>query len=170
MPYNGCDKLLFKKLEGGGKMKRIIVISLFLVISALIIILPYKEYQTELMPGEGNLQVAIYKNIAWTFSGPGLWWNVSFLFVLLPLFLLLQIRQSPLTWYKKMFFILEGIFALLAAFLMFFMMISAGIWPELLVLKPMFYISMSWVILGAIASILLVTKKMYDKAAKLIYS
>lgn len=148
--------------------KRTIVIVVFAVITALIIILPYKEYQTELLPGMGNLQIAIYNNIAWIFSGFGLP-KVSFLFVLLPLLLILQISKSSFTWYKRMFFILEGIFALLAAFVMSVFMVTAEFMPELLVLKPMFYIAISWVILGAIASILLAIKRLYAKAAKFLY-
>jgi hypothetical protein len=82
-------------------MKRIIVISIFLIISALIIILPYRE-STLILLGGVTVKTSIYKDIAAIFT-KGLWTYISFLFVLLPLALLLQIRQSPLRWYKRVF-------------------------------------------------------------------
>jgi hypothetical protein len=145
-------------------MKRTIFVLLFLVISALIIILPYKEH-TPLFLGP-NVKSAIYEDIVAIFTS-GLWINVALLFVLLPLVLLLQVKRSPLTWYKKVFFILEGIFALLAAFVMLCVPLIQLL---LMVLTPIYYLSLAWVLLGAIASFLLASKKLYDKAAKLIYS
>lgn len=144
-------------------MKRTIFILLFLVISALIIILPYKEH-TPLFLGP-NVKSAIYEDIVAIFTS-GLWINVALLFVLLPLVLLLQVKRSPLTWYKKVFFILEGIFALLAAFVMLCVPLIQLL---LMVLTPIYYLSLVWVLLGGIASFLLASKKLYDKAAKLIY-
>jgi len=148
-------------------MKRIIAISLFLVISALIIILPYRE-STLILLGGVNVKRAIYQEIAAIFT-LGLWTYVAFLFVLIPLVLLLQIRQSPLTWYKRVFFLLEGIIALLAALVMSFHMFSSLFEAEV-ILTPIFYVALCWVILGVIASILLAIKKLYAKAAKFLYS
>jgi hypothetical protein len=64
------------------------------------------------------------------------------------------------------FFILEGIFALLAAFVMLCVPLIQLL---LMVLTPIYYLSLVWVLLGGIASFLLASKKLYDKAAKLIY-
>ena len=148
-------------------MKRIIVISLFLVISALIIILPYRE-STLILLGGVNVKRAIYQEIAAIFT-LGLWTYVAFLFVLLPLALLLQIRQSPLRWYQRVFFLLGGIIALFAALVIY--MSSAIPMPLVFsVNTPIFYVALYWVLLGAIASILLAIKKLYAKAAKFLYS
>jgi len=147
-------------------MKKTIILFLSLIISALIIILPYKEYPT-LFP-DSTVKIVIYKNIAAIFTD-GLWAYAAFLFVLLPSVLLIQIRRSPLTAYKKALFLLEGILALLAAFLMLVMMsINPRTLAELVIIKPMFYLSLCWVLLGAITSILLMNKKIYDKATKLL--
>ncbi len=167
MPYNGCDTLLFKKLTGGEKMKRIIVISIFVVISALIIILPYRLNTTPLAP-DLILKNAIYKDIAVIFTG-GMWGYISFLFVLLPLALLFQIRQSPLRWYQRVFFLFEGIIALFAALVMSYIM-SYSIPLEWVNKTPVFFAALCWVLLGAIASILLAIKRLYVKAAKFLYS
>src|SRR4030042_3237799 len=142
-------------------MKRIIVISIFVVISPLIVILPYRESALILLPGL-TLKESIYKNIAQIFT-EGMWTYISFLFVLLPLVLLLQVRQSPLTWYKRVFFLLEGIIALLAALVMSYQMFFS-IPFESVTFTPIFYVALCWVLLGAIASILLAIKKLYDKA------
>jgi hypothetical protein len=147
-------------------MKRIIVISIFLIISALIIILPYRE-STLILLGGVTVKTSIYKDIAAIFT-KGLWTYISFLFVLLPLALLLQIRQSPLRWYKRVFFLLEGIIALYAALVMSFYMSYELL--ESAVFTPICYVAVCWVLLGAIASILLAIKRLYTKAAKFLYS
>jgi len=145
-------------------MKRIIVISLFLVISALIVILPYEE-STSII---GTSKVSIYKDIASIFT-EGCSACIVVLFVLLPLALLLQIRQSPLRWYQRVFFLLEGIIALFAALVIY--MSSAIPMPLVFsVNTPIFYVALYWVLLGAIASILLAIKRLYVKAAKFLYS
>lgn len=150
-------------------MKRIIVISLFIVISALIVILPYRESTQILLPADLTLKDSIYKDIAAIFTSKVGWAYISFLFVLLPLALLLQIKQSPLRWYKRMFFLLEGIIALFAALVMSYIMFFS-IPFESVLFTPIFYVAVCWVLLGTIASILLAIKKLYDKAAKFLYS
>ncbi len=148
-------------------MKRIIVISIFVVISVLIVILPYRLNTTPLAP-DLILKNSIYKDIAVIFT-EGMWGYISFLFVLLPLALLLQIRQSPLRWYQRVFFLLEGIIALFAALVIY--MSSAIPMPLVFsVNTPIFYVALYWVLLGAIASILLAIKRLYVKAAKFLYS
>jgi hypothetical protein len=150
-------------------MKRIIVISLFVIITALIVILPYRESTQILLPADLTLKDSIYKDIAAIFTSKVGWTYISFLFVLLPLALLLQIKQSPLRWYKRMFFLLEGIIALFAASVMSYIM-SFSIPLESATFTPIFYAALCWVLLGAIASILLAIKKLYDKACKLMTS
>jgi hypothetical protein len=133
------------------------------------IILPYKETTDTFLGPKIIIKRAIYEDIGMIFNG--LWTHVTFLFVLLPSVLLIQIRRSPLTVYKKVLLLLEGIIALLAAFVMFiFMTLQFDVLALEWILTPVYYLSLSWVILGVIASILLTKKKMYDKAAKLLSS
>lgn len=149
-------------------MKKTILIFLSLVISALIITLPYKEYPT-LFP-DTTIKITIYREIIKIFT-PGIWTHVAFLFVLLLPVLLIQVKPSPLRVYKRALFLLEGILAFLAAFLMLIIMsISPSSLAQLVIIKPMFYLSLSWVFLAAITAILLMIKTTYDKVAKFLYS
>jgi hypothetical protein len=149
-------------------MKKTIIIILSLIISALIIVLPYKEYPM-LFP-DATSKITIYKEIIKIFT-PAIWTHVAFLFVLLPPVLLIQVGRSPLRLYKKALFFVEGIFAFLATSLMLIIMsISPSSLAQLVMIKPMFYLSLCWVLLAAIAAILLMTKKIYDKAAKILCS
>jgi hypothetical protein len=149
-------------------MKKTIIFFLSLFISAVLIVLPYKEYPT-LLPGS-NVKIVIYRHIVSIFT-EGLWAYAAFLFVLLPSVLLIQIGRSPLTVYKKALFLVEGILALLAAFLMLVMMsINPRTLAELVIIKPMFYLSLCWVLLGAITSILLAIKSIYDKIGEFLTS
>jgi len=147
-------------------MKKTVLIFLSLVISGLIIILPYKA-SVALLFG-ATYHAAIYEEIASIFK-LGLWTKVSFLFVLLPLLLLIQIRQPTLRVYKKVLFFLEGIMALLAALVMYVSM-SFNLFDVDVILTPIFYLSLSWVILGALTAILLTKKKIYEKAAQFLNS
>lgn len=149
-------------------MKKIILISLLLVISALIILLPYKEYP--LLFPDTTLKITIYEEIIKLFT-PGIWTHVAFLFVLLPPVLFLQVSLSPLKAYKKALFLAEGILAFLAVFLMLIIMsISPSSLAQLVIIKPTFYISLWWVFLAAITAILLMTKTIYDKVATFLFS
>jgi len=149
-------------------MKKTILIFLSLVISALIIALPYKEYPT-LFP-DTTIKITIYKDIATIFT-LGIWTHVAFLFVLLPPVLFIQVGPSPLRIYKRALFLAEGILAFLAAFLMLIIMsISPSALAQLVIIKPMFYLSLCWVFLAAITAILLMTKTIYDKVAKFLFS
>jgi hypothetical protein len=149
-------------------MKKTILIFLSLAISALIIALPYKEYPT-LYP-DVTITITIYGEIIKIFT-PGIWTHVAFLFVLLPPVLFLQVRPSPLRIYKRILFLAEGILAFLAAFLMLIIMsINPSALSQLVIIKPMFYLSLCWVLVGTIAAVLLMIKKIYDKAAKFLYS
>jgi hypothetical protein len=149
-------------------MKRIVLIFLSLVMSGLIIILPYKEYPT-LFP-DTTIKITIYRGITTIFT-LGIWTHVAFLFVLLPPVLFLQVRLSPLQVYKRALFLAEGILAFLAAFLMLIIMsISPSALAQLVIIKPMFYLSLCWVFLGAIIAILLMTKTIYNSVAKFLFS
>jgi len=147
-------------------MKRTALIFLSLVISALIIALPYKK-STALLFG-ATYHVAIYAQIA-ALVKLGLWTRVAFLFVLLPIFLPIQIRQPTLRVYKKVLFIAEGITALLAALVMYVSM-SFNLFEQDIILTPIFYLALSWVILGGLTAILLAKKKVYEKAANFLNS
>jgi hypothetical protein len=68
-----------------------------------------------------------------------------------------------------MFFLLEGITALFAALVMSYIMFFS-IPLVSVIFTPIFYVALCWVLLGAIASILLAIKKLYGKASKLITS
>jgi hypothetical protein len=152
----------------GGRMKKTILIFVSLVISALIIALPYKEYPT-LFP-DTTIKITIYREIIKIVT-PGIWTHVAFLFVLLPPVLFLQVRPSLLRIYKRTLFLAEGILAFLAAFLMLIIMsINPSALAQLVIIKPMFYLSLCWVLLGAIAAILLMTKTIYDNVAKFLFS
>ena len=142
-------------------MKKTIILSSALVISALIISLPYKESKA-IMLGV-TIHWAIYKDIAALFT-LGLWTHIAVLFVLLPPLLLIEVGQTPLRWYKKLLFLFEGIFAFLAALLIYFMM-SFELFEAGVILTPIFYLSLAWVIFGGIAAIVLMKKKLYEKAA-----
>jgi hypothetical protein len=73
--------------------------------------------------------------------------------------------------YKRALFLAEGILAFLAAFLMLIIMsISPSALAQLVIIKPMFYLSLCWVFLAAITAILLMTKTIYDKVAKFLFS
>ena len=149
-------------------MKSTIPIFLLLVIGAFIIALPYKEYPT-LFP-DATIKITIYREIIKIFT-PGIWTHVAFLFVLLPPVLFFQVRPSPLRMYKRALFLAEGILAFLAAFLMLIIMsISPSALAQLVIIKPMFYLSLCWVLLGAITAILLMTKTIYNKVAEFLYS
>jgi hypothetical protein len=149
-------------------MKKTILISLSLVINALIIALPYKEYPT-LFP-DVTIKITIYREIIKIFT-PGIWTHVAFLFVLLPPVLFLQVGPSPLRIYQRVLFLAEGILAFLAAFLMLIIMsINPSSLAHLVIIKPMFYLSLCWVFLAAITAILLMTKTIYDKVAKFLFS
>jgi hypothetical protein len=149
-------------------MKRIVLIFLSLVMSGLIIILPYKEYPT-LFP-DTTIKITIYKDITTIFT-LGIWTHVAFLFVLLPPVLFLQVRLSPLKVYKRALFLAEGILAFLAAFLMLIIMsIGPSALAQLVIIKPMFYLSLCWVFLGAIIAILLMTKTIYNSVAKFLFN
>jgi hypothetical protein len=149
-------------------MKKTILISLSLVISALIIALPYKEYPT-LFP-DVTIKITIYREIIKIFT-PGIWTHVAFLFVLLPPVLFLQVGPSPLRIYQRVLFLAEGILAFLAAFLMLIIMsINPSSLAHLVIIKPMFYLSLCWVFLAAMTAILLMTKTIYDKVAKFLFS
>lgn len=147
-------------------MKKTIIIFLSLIISALIIVLPYKK-SVALLFG-ATYHAAIYEQIAALFK-LGLWTRVAFLFVLLPIFLLIQIRQPTLRVYKKVLFIVEGIIALLAALVMYVSMIF-DVFEIDIILTPIFYLALSWVILGGLTAILLAKKKIYEKAANFLNS
>ncbi|MCJ7664329.1 MAG: hypothetical protein MUO24_08820 [Desulfobacterales bacterium] len=147
-------------------MKRTILIFLSLVISALIIALPYKK-SVEIFAG-ATYHVAIYAQIVALFK-LGLWTRVAFLFVLLPIFLLIQIRQPTLRVYKKVLFIVEGIIALSAALVMYVSM-SFNFFEQDMILTPIFYLALSWVIVWGLAAILLAKKKIYEKAANFLNS
>jgi hypothetical protein len=59
----------------------------------------------------------------------------------------------------------------LAAFLMLIIMsISPSALAQLVIIKPMFYLSLCWIFLGAIIAILLMTKTIYNSVAKLLFS
>ncbi len=147
-------------------MQKTILIFVLLVISALIIALPYKEYPT-LFP-DTTIKITIYKEIIKIVT-PGIWTHVAFLFVLLPPLLFIQVGPSPLRIYKRVLFLAEGILALLAAFLMLIIMsINPSALAQLVIIKPMFYLSLCWVLLGAITAIFLMTKAIYDTAAKFL--
>ncbi len=147
-------------------MKKTILIFVLLVTSALIIALPYKEYPT-LFP-DATIKITIYREIIKIVT-PGIWTHVAFLFVLLPPFLFLQVRPSPLRIYKRVFFLAEGLLAFLAAFLMLIIMsINPPAIAQLVIIKPLFYLSLCWVLLGTITSILLMTKTIYDTTAKFL--
>lgn len=149
-------------------MKKTILIFLSLVISATIIVLPYKEYPT-LFP-DTTIKITIYREIIKIFT-PGMWRHVAFLFVLLPPALLIQVGRSSLRLYKKALFFVEGIFAFLAALLMLIIMsINPSSLAQLVMIKPMFYLSLCWVLLASIAAILLMAEKVYDKAVKFLCS
>jgi hypothetical protein len=149
-------------------MKKTILIFLSLVISAFIIAVPYKEYPT-LFP-DVTIKITIYREIIKIFI-PGIWTHVAFLFVLLPPVLFLQVGPSPLRIYKRALFLAEGIVAFLAAFLMLIIMsISPSSLVHLVIIKPMFYLSLCWVLLAAMTAILLMTKTIYDKVAKSLFS
>jgi hypothetical protein len=148
-------------VSGGGRMKKTIPIFGLLVISALIIALPYKEYPT-LFP-DVTIKITIYREIIKIFT-PGIWTHVAFLFVLLPPVLFLQVGPSPLRIYKRVLFLAEGILAFLAAFLMLIIMsINPSALSHLVIIKPMFYLSLGWVLLGTITAILLMTETIYNK-------
>ncbi len=149
-------------------MKKTILISVSLVISALIIALPYKEYPT-LFP-DITIKITIYKEIIKIFS-PGIWTHVTFLFVLLPPVLFVQVGQRSLQAYKRVLFFAEGILAFFAAFLMLIIMsINPSALAQLVIIKPMFYLSLCWVLLGALTALLLMTKTIYDNVARFLFS
>jgi hypothetical protein len=149
-------------------MKKTILIFLSLIISGLIIFLPYKEYPT--FYPDTTIKITIYREIIKIFT-PGIWTHVAFLFVLLPPVLLIQVGRSPLRLYKRILFLVEAIFAFLAILLMLIIMsISPSSLAQIVIIKPMFYLSVCWVFLGAIAAILLMTKMIYDKVAKFLFS
>jgi hypothetical protein len=147
-------------------MKRALIIFLSLIISALIIVLPYKKSAALLFGAAYH--PAIYTQITALFK-LGLWTRTAFLFVLLPIFLLIQIGQSTLRVYKKVLFIVEGIIALLAALVMYVSM-SFNIFEQDIILTPIFYLALSWVIVGGLAAISLAKKKIYEKAANFLNS
>jgi len=149
-------------------MKKTILIFLSLIIGALIIALPYKEYP--LLFPDTTIKITIYREIIKIFT-PGIWTHVAFLFVLLPPVLFIQVRPSPLRIYKRALFLTEGILAFSAAFLMLIIMsISPSSLAQLVIIKPMFYLSLCWVFLGTIIAILLMTKTIYDNVAKFLFS
>ena len=149
-------------------MKKIILIFLSLVISALTIVLPYKEYPT--LSPDITIKITIYREIIKIFT-LGMWRHVAFLFVLLPPVLFLQIRPSSLKIYKRALFLIEGSAAFFAFFLMFIIMsIIPSALERIVIITPMFYLSLCWVFLGALAAILLMTKMIYDKATEFLYS
>jgi hypothetical protein len=155
-------------VSGGGRMKKTILIFLSLAISALIIVLPYKEYP--LLFPDTTLKITIYREIIKIVT-PGIWTHVAFLFVLLPPLLFIQVGPSSLRIYKRILFLVEAILALLAAFLMLIIMsISPSALAQLVIIKPMFYLSLCWVLLGAIIAILFMTKTIYDSVAKFFFS
>jgi hypothetical protein len=142
-------------------MKKIIPIIGLLAVSALIIALPYKEYPT-LFP-DVTIKVSIYREIIKIFT-PGIWTHVAFLFVLLPPVLFLQIGPLPLRTYKRVVFFAEGVLAFMAAFLMLIIMsINPSVLSQLVIIKPMFYLALCWVLAGTITAFLLMTKTIYNK-------
>jgi hypothetical protein len=154
-------------IHGGGEgMKRTILIFLSLIITVLIVALPYKK-SVALLFG-ATYHAAIYEQIATLFK-LGLWTRVAFLFVLLPIFLLIQIGQPTLRVYKKVLFIVEGIIALLAALVMYVSM-SFELFELDMILTPIFYLALSWVIVGGLTAIFLAKKKIYEKAANFLNS
>jgi hypothetical protein len=50
------------------------------------------------------------------------------------------------------------------------MSISPSSLAQLVIIKPMFYLSLCWVFLGTIIAILLMTKTIYDNVAKFLFS
>jgi hypothetical protein len=144
-------------------MKKTITIIGLLAISALVIALPYKEYPT--FYPDVTIKISIYREIIKIFT-PGIWTHVAFLFVLLPPVLFLQIGPSPLRIYKRVLFFAEGVLAFLAAFLMLIIMsINPLALSQLVIIKPMYYLSLCWVLVGTITTFLLVTKTIYNKLA-----
>jgi hypothetical protein len=148
-------------------MKKTIPIIGLLAISALVIALPYKEYPT-LFP-DVTIKVSIYREIIKLFT-PGIWTHVAFLFVLLPPALFLQIGPLPLRIYKRVLFFAEGVLAFLAAFLMLIIMsINPSALSQLVIIKPMFYLALCWVLVGTIIAFLLMTKTIYNKVATFLH-
>ena len=149
-------------------MKKIIIIFLSLFISCLIIALPYKEYPT--LSPEITIKITIYREIIKIFA-PGMWRHLAFVFVLLPTILLFQIRPSLLRVYKKALFMIEGIAAFFASFLMVIIMsVNPVSFAQAVVIKPMFYFSFCWVLFASIAATLLMSENVYNKTARFLYS
>jgi hypothetical protein len=162
-----CFRISSSRERGEG-MKKIILILLSLLISALIIFLPYKEYPS--LAPDFTIKKTIYREIITIFT-LGMWRHIAFVFVLLPLVLFLQIRPSSLKIYKRALFLIEGLAAFFAFFLMFIIMsVVPSAFMQLVIIKPIFYLALWWVLFGAIAAILLMTKKVYDKAAEFLYT
>jgi hypothetical protein len=149
-------------------MKKTIIFFISLSISFLLIILPYKEYLT-LIP-DTTIKITIYGEIIKLFT-PGIWTHVAFLFVLLPPLLFLQIGRASLKIYKRILFLIEGIAAFFAIFLMFVIMsINPLSLERFVTIRPLFYLSLCWVFLAAIAAILLMSENVYDKIVRFLFS
>jgi hypothetical protein len=119
---------------------------------------------------ETAIKVTIYREIIKIFT-PGMWRHLAFVFVLLPTILFFQITPSLLKVYKKILFMIEGIAAFFAAFFMFIIMsVNPLSFAQAVVIKPLFYFSLCWVLFASIAAILLMSENVYNKIVRFLFS
>jgi hypothetical protein len=139
-------------------MRRWVLFGCALAVTALIVFLPYKHAQTMIL-GTATTS-AIYEEIA--HIGLRNLPYLAFLFLLLPPLLIVQVWRSPVQWYKRLLFVLEGLAALAATLLMALLM-TMELFEEKVRYTPVLYLSIGWVLLGSICAFVVVSSKAYGK-------